>query len=224
MSDARAALEELIRARREDCAGLSRMIGRNPAYIQQYVKRGSPKRLAEADRALLARYFGVPESVLGGPPERETRIVAAADGGGRREVDLVAVPRLKLGASAGPGALGGEERAGAEMVFPPAMLRELGAGRPAALAIIKVEGESMLPTLAPGDDILVDGDDAAARLREGVYVLRGGDALIVKRLALGPNGGLAILSDNPLNRDWTGVDPKTLDVVGRVIWAGRRMR
>lgn len=224
MADPRAALEELIRTRREDCAGLSRLLGRNPAYIQQYVKRGTPRRLAEADRRLLARYFGVSEAVLGGPPERAVRIVAAGDGAARRDADLVAVPRLKLGASAGPGAFGGEERAAAEMVFPPAMLRELGAGRPAGLAIIRVEGESMQPTLAPGDDILVDGDDAADRLREGVYVLRGGDALIVKRVALGPDGRFAILSDNPLNRDWAGVDPKTLDVVGRVIWAGRRMR
>src|SRR3546814_7698735 len=30
---------------------LSQVIGRNPAYIQQYIKRGSPRRLAEQDRA-----------------------------------------------------------------------------------------------------------------------------------------------------------------------------
>ena len=66
-ADPRAVLQRLIDERREDYAGLSRLIGRNAAYIQQYVKRGTPKRLAEQDRRLLARYFGIPENLLGGP-------------------------------------------------------------------------------------------------------------------------------------------------------------
>ena len=63
-----AALERLIEERGEDYAGLSRLLGRNPAYVQQYIKRGTPRRLAEEDRRLLARYFGVDEALLGGPP------------------------------------------------------------------------------------------------------------------------------------------------------------
>ncbi len=82
----------------------------------------------------------------------------------------------------------------------------------------------MLPTLGPGDDILVDGDDAADRLRDGIYVLRVGDALIVKRVSLTPGGGIDILSDNPLSPDWSDVARKDLAVIGRVVWAGRRLR
>ena len=44
---ARAALQRLIEERGEDYAGLSRLLGRNPAYVQQFIKRGSPRRLAE---------------------------------------------------------------------------------------------------------------------------------------------------------------------------------
>src|SRR3546814_2493284 len=44
--DPRAALDRLLRDRRVDYAELSARIGRNPAYIQQYIKRGSPRRLA----------------------------------------------------------------------------------------------------------------------------------------------------------------------------------
>ena len=50
LSDARAVLEHLCIERGEDFAGLSRMLGRNPAYIQQFVRRGVPKRLKEAER------------------------------------------------------------------------------------------------------------------------------------------------------------------------------
>jgi hypothetical protein len=60
-------IERLCAERGEDFAGLSRMLGRNPAYIQQFVRRGVPKRLKEAERRKLARYFSISESLLGGP-------------------------------------------------------------------------------------------------------------------------------------------------------------
>src|SRR3546814_4245944 len=47
----------------------------------------------------------------------------------------------------------------------------------------------MAPTLSDGDDILVDGGDAAGRLRDGIYVLRMDDALMVKRVARAPGAG-----------------------------------
>ena len=56
-SDPRITLERLCAERGEDFAGLSRMLGRNPAYIQQFVRRGVPRRLGEAERQKLALYF-----------------------------------------------------------------------------------------------------------------------------------------------------------------------
>ncbi len=47
MNDPRLVLERLCAERGEDFAGLSRMLGRNSAYIQQYVRRGVPRRLGE---------------------------------------------------------------------------------------------------------------------------------------------------------------------------------
>jgi hypothetical protein len=57
MSDPRSVLERLCVERGEDFAGLSRMLGRNAAYIQQFVRRGVPKRLRDIERRKLARYF-----------------------------------------------------------------------------------------------------------------------------------------------------------------------
>ena len=61
-SEPRLVIERLCAERGEDFAGLSRMLGRNPAYIQQFVRRGVPKRLKEAklgaaDEALLFAYY-----------------------------------------------------------------------------------------------------------------------------------------------------------------------
>lgn len=211
MADARAALERLIKERGEDYSSLSRLLGRNPAYVQQYIKRGNPKRLAEEDRRLLARYFDVPEAVLGGPHQEER-------GGGVR------VPRLQVGASAGAGAFAGDERTLSHVAFAQRWLREIAAGDPSQLSIIAVEGDSMEPTLSHGDEIMVDRADAGARLRDGIYVLRRDETLMVKRLAINPAGRtLSIRSDNEAYPSWPDCDPASIQIVGRVVWAGCRL-
>ena len=211
--DGRAALERLIAERGEDYAGLSRLIGRNPAYVQQFIKRGTPRRLAEGDRRLLARYFAVDESLLGGPEQHPPT-----------PPSLVPVPRLEVGASAGAGAFDGDERAAAHIAFDPAWLRRVARGAPDQLSIIRVSGDSMVPALADGDDILVDRGDAEARLRDGIYVLRIDGALVVKRVAVNPAARtLSIRSDNPAYPGWPDCDPAAVDIVGRVVWAGRRL-
>src|ERR1044072_9039705 len=92
----RSALAALIAQSGESYAALSRLIGRNDAYLQQFVTRGSPRELAERDRALLARYFGVAEARLGGP----------------ELPGLVPIVRLDVGGSAGAGGIGGGEGRG----------------------------------------------------------------------------------------------------------------
>lgn len=207
--DARAALDALIRERREDYASISRLLGRNAAYIQQFIKRGVPRKLDEADRRTLARYFGVAEATLGGPE------AIAADA-------LVSVPVLDVAASAGPGAFAEDERVEAAIRFDPSWLRRMKLD-PARLSMIRVAGDSMAPTLADGDEILVDRGDAAARLRDGIYVLRMDGVLNVKRLAPGGGRRVTVISDNPAWPPLAPVAAGSLDVVGRVVWAGRRL-
>lgn len=216
--DTRIALDRLIAERGENYADLSRLIGRNPTYIQQFIKRGTPRKLDEEDRRILARYFGVAETMLGGKlaaPGVSARLRGAPA--------VVTVPRLSLGASAGGGSLDDDERAAGAMAFDAQWLRHLGV-RPQRVSIIRVDGESMAPTLNDGDDIMVDHDDDAERLRDGVYVLRLDGVLMVKRVAMGPRRGrFSVVSDNPHYPDWTDIDPALVDIVGRVVWTGRRL-
>jgi len=217
--DRRAALflDRLIRERGETFSAVSRLIGRNPAYIQQFVKRGTPRKLDECDRRLLARYFDVDEASLGGPESLSRQ----SEQGNHR--DLVAVPCLALDASAGPGTATEDEFAIGAFAFDTRWLRAIGS-RPDMLSIIRVKGESMRPTLNDGDDILIDRGDGAERLRDGIYVLRIDDMLMVKRLARSPHRArLSIRSDNSLYPGWDNVGPAAVTIIGRVIWAGRRM-
>lgn len=212
ISDPRAELDRLIRENGDDYSALSRLVGRNPAYIQQYIKRGSPKRLGEAERAILAHYFGVDEVLLGA--------VRAVERSGRGSLKLV--PKLAVGASAGAGSLNDGEWLAGKVGFDPGWLRKLGVD-PDKVSIIRVEGESMMPTLNDGDDIMVDRGSATGRLREGVHVVRFDDVLMVKRLVPGPGGRLSLLSDNPSYPDWPDLAAEAVEVVGRVVWVGRKL-
>jgi hypothetical protein len=219
----RKRLDELIAARGEDYASLSRRIGRNPTYIQQFVKRGVPRRLSETDRRALALHFGIAERLLGGPDDSAQRKVVARPDLVQRAEDYVLIPRLEIGASAGSGTIADDESPLAALAFQSNWVRSVASGRPEALSVISVTGDSMLPTLADGDQILVDTADRD-RLRDGIYVLRTDDALLVKRLSVNPaTRRLAIRSDNDSYPSWDDCDPAGVHVIGRVVWVGRRL-
>jgi phage repressor protein C with HTH and peptisase S24 domain len=213
MLDPRLTLQRLCAERGEDFAGLSRMLGRNAAYIQQYVRRGVPKRLKEDERRKLAHYFSVSEEILGGPPD-----------GDRRPDGLISVKRHPVAVSAGPGAVVAEELGKPWFGFDERWLKQLTPTRPADLSIVRVEGDSMAPTLNAGDEILVDPGDRIERLRDGIYVLRIEDSVVVKRIALHPmRRTVTVQSDNPAYADWPDCGIDQLNCIGRVIWVGRKV-
>lgn len=200
----RAALAGLIEASGASYAALSKLIGRNAAYLQQYVTRGSPRVLAERDRARLAAYLGVPEAVLGAP----------------EAAGLTQVVRLDVGASAGPGGLVEDEARRRPGALDPGLLRQLGV-RPAAASMIRVQGDSMAPTLADGDEILVDRDRRVPGVRGALFVLRVEGELMVKRLrAMGRE--VEIVSDNPGYADRVEA-ADAVEVIGRVVWLSRAL-
>jgi hypothetical protein len=209
MDNVREELDRLIQQRRLGYSEISRLLGRNAAYIQQFIKRGSPRKLDDADRRLLARFFCVDEQLLGGPPP------TLRDG-------LVEVPVLNVDASAGFGAIAESESAHTRFGFDERWLARLTRAKGSSLSIINVAGASMEPTLSGGDEVLVDASDQSSRLRDGIYVLRADDALVVKRVTLKPGGRkITISSDNPAYPSWDDVDRSGIQVVGRVIWFGR---
>ena len=215
MDDARQALDELISSRK-GCtySGISRLLGRNVSYIQQYIRKGSPRYLDENDRNILARFFGVDERVLGAPPHRSAPVV-----------ELVQIPVLDVEASAGHGALAEMENKSGQFGFDEGWLRKLTPSKASSLSIIHVHGDSMEPTLNDGDEVMVDLGDGQSRLRDGIYVLRMDDALNVKRVAIEPQGRrISVLSDNPAYPSWRGLERRSINIVGRVLWFGRKLQ
>jgi len=212
-TDSRRKLLELAERQGASLAQLSALIGRNPAYLQQFVHRGSPRKLDEEDRRILTQFFGVDESEL-----RDSEEKSQIGTKGKRDADWVDLPRLSLGASAGPGAIAEELPIGA-LRFSARWLRAQGL-EPAQLSAIAVAGDSMEPVLRDGDEILVDRTPRP--LRDGIHVVRVGDALLVKRIDASRGGVLALISDNPAYRPMD-VPAHEVEVIGKVVWKSGRL-
>lgn len=213
-ADPRARLLHLSAERSVSLSQLSALIGRNSSYLQQFVRKGSPRKLEETDRRTLARFLGVDESELGAPEEKSLSSTGKVLRG-----DWVDVPRLPLGASAGPGATPAEEQPVGAFRFSSRWLRGQGFD-PAMLSAILVTGDSMEPTLRDGDEILVDRSPRP--LRDGIHVVRVDDALLVKRIDTGRPGVIALISDNPSYRSLE-LPPMDVQVIGRVVWKSGRL-
>ena len=205
----RARLVELTERSRTSLASLSAMLGRNPSYLQQFVRKGSPRKLEEADRRRLAEFFGVDEVELGAAPDHRAP---------RETADFVAVPRLALDASAGPGAFSAEEISFDSFRFSRRWLREMGL-EGAYLTAIRVEGDSMEPTLRSGDEIFVDRHK---RSGEGIHVVRIGDTLHVKQVQASAPGRITLISANDAYAP-IELAREEVEVIGRVVWKGGRL-
>ena len=202
----------------------SRAIGRNDAYLQQFLFRGSPRRLPEEARHMLADMLGIDQQSLADLP---------APAGADRPSGRIPVPLFDVQAAAGGGTvppdgdLGRDADAGMlppSLDFPPELLRRITSAPAASLQMISVSGDSMTPTLADGDLVMID---TARKLPSppGIFILDDGVGLVAKRVDTVPNTAppmLRLSSDNPAYANYQR-RLEEVNVIGRVIWFGRSL-
>ncbi|MBF0602180.1 MAG: helix-turn-helix transcriptional regulator [Nitrospirae bacterium] len=195
-------------------------IGVAPQTVSSWKKRGdmpSASAIEFAERESLSLDW----LLTGRGPmrvETETPIVPHKDG-------LVYVAAYsEVVASAGTGAVVEYEFQDAAFAFQEDFIRDLRV-RADKAAMIRVIGDSMTPTLSSGDWILVDRKDEERFTQDAVYVFHMSGELFVKRIHRVGKGQFKILSDNPVHPPLTpdDTDLETLRIIGRVVWAGRRM-
>lgn len=207
----RTALDRAIRARGESFASMARLLGRNPTYVQQFVRRGVPRRLEAADIRTLARHLGIAEAMLG---ENGGAAIVPSPEHAQSPHDYVLVPHLDR-ADRADGSFG--------FAFQAGWLRALASTCTDKLGLVDMTGDAMHPTLVAGDQLLVDTADAGERVRDGLYALRLDHAIVVKRLAVNLcDRQVTIISDNDAYPVQPPADPARLTIVGRVVWKGRR--
>ena len=195
----------------------SRALGRNDAYLQQYLYRGSPRRLPEELRLRLAELTGGgPDSFLD-PQLRQLHGAAAPS--------RLPVPFLDVSAAAGGGRIGDEavpdETA---LAFPPMLLRRITSAPTSSLRLITISGDSMAPSLEDGDMVMIDTGRTSPS-PPGIFVLDDGVGLVAKRVDAVPNSfpqQLRLSSDNPAYSNYQ----RRIDevrILGRVVWFARSL-
>lgn len=127
-------------------------------------------------------------------------------------------------ARAGHGAVVPEyETIAYKLSFPPDYLRSITSSHPRNLEIINVKGKSMVPTLDNDDIVMVDRTKTMLGY-DGVFVLKMDDTLHVKRVArAAAKGRVRIISDNRYEFPEVERAVEDIEVIGKVVWAGKRM-
>lgn len=137
----------------------------------------------------------------------------------------VYIPLYNVVASGGDGAFPGNEEIVDALAFKRDWIRSELHANPRDLALVMMTGESMQPTLGKDDVLLVNRRVGQTR-SDGIYLVRTGDALLVKRLQFLPDGAMRVISDNPAYAPYAvSSDSEATDfrLIGRVVWAGRKL-
>ena len=142
------------------------------------------------------------------------------------------VPLHAASLSAGNGEINSEDVIVDHLAFKREWLRRIGVP-PASAVLARVShgerGESMSPTIAPGDMVLIDTSrrvvPSRAQLRASkrapIYALNSAEGARVKRLSQVDNL-IVLLSDNPeFPPEFLGKDRwSEIDIIGKVVWWG----
>lgn len=183
---------------------VSEQLGRNPAYIQQFLERNVPATLKESDREKLSAILGLSDEQLGGKRRSsvslsksipEIDVVGGLGGGGLTTLENTTQNGITFA----------RESIRDYWQLPDRVLGRMGLA-PASMACFPVQGDSMHPTICDGDVVFID---TRHRLPSppGVYALAdefGG--VVVKRLEVVSRPGddpitIRVSSDNPRHLD-----------------------
>ncbi|WP_367452383.1 helix-turn-helix transcriptional regulator [Snodgrassella alvi] len=155
-------------------------------------------------------------------PEQQTQAAHDTLGNPVNTEDFVYVPRYAIEAAAGHGSLVANEKPMFTMAFRKDWINSMISPEVSGLSVISVKGDSMEGVLNDGDTILVQQMNHIRR--DGLYVLRINDNLLVKRLQLMPGNVVNVISANEAYPSFEiRLDSETDDVqiIGKVLWFGR---
>lgn len=192
-----------------------------PITTYQRYERGGSEPKTDTIRALAAMGCDPTWLVTGALPSA-TLVFSQQQVGGSQ---LVAIPLYDARFSAGKGLLPPENETSRDVKLPEDWVRRVSGRSPRNLIIAQAQGDSMEPTIADGDEMLIDITDQ--HLTNGkIYALSVAGTLLVKRIQLSVSGITRLISDNK-DYDPEDIDHRTsseVHVIGRVVWWGHRAR
>lgn len=190
---------------------MSKSVGKNHAYLQQFIHRGVPAELPEDVRGKLSRILKIPEHKLRHPapeipeleeePRRDWSAKPANWDDDRLynhantpdDVPLAGIREVDIRAGLG----GGGSLENRQVIrngefqdpvkdeawhFPSRFIREELRATESRVIILETQGDSMFPTISSGDRVIVDTGHRVPS-PDGIYAIRDRyDGIQVKRL------------------------------------------
>ncbi|WP_303828902.1 XRE family transcriptional regulator [Asticcacaulis taihuensis] len=201
-------------------AGLARAIGISQQAIGKLVSgesRGSKflheiARHLETTPAYLTGQTDDPD--LGALPLPTPELIA-------EQLDVVQLPEIDLSFGMGGGAIYDRPVKSETMAFSRAWIRHFTNAPTSELFFARGMGDSMFPTIADGDILLIDGSQKTPAMFDQIWALTQYGHGMIKRLRPTENG-YKILSDNPAVPADTAADD-SMTIIGRVVATMRRI-
>lgn len=227
--DVRAFVAQKIKEKKFALNDLSIKIGMGNTYLFQYLKRNSPKTLDEKTRKPLAYFLDVNEDLLIDDETRKTlthltgvSVVAEKITSLFVKSDNVVIDIIDATACCGNGIENLTEKVCGHWKLPIAEYNTITTGNPNNIKMLRVQGDSMQPTINDGDWVWVDISNNFIS-SDGMYLIKMHTGLAVKRLQSGLNN-IKIKSDNPTYSDITA-DIGEINIIGKVVYIlnGRRV-
>ncbi len=225
----RLKIKNLLLEKGISLASASIGIGKNVAYLQQYIVKGAPVRLPEEQRKKLSIILDVPEQELTDLDLSAMPLPTSFEGAAgiaqtignffsniKNKKETIAVDMLDTTACCGNGIENFAENVNGKWLMPLADFRQITMTAPDNIKLLKVRGDSMEPTLKEGDWVLVDITHVAPD-SDGMFLLRMSTGLAVKRLQGGITQDVIVKSDNPKYDNITA-NIGEIRILGKVIY------
>lgn len=160
---------------------------------------------------------------------RHVRMAFDSDSGGEQMArtdlpgeELVYVRQVDLSYAMGAGAVVEDYPATGLIPFNLQFLRSIARGHVETLFVARGQGDSMMPTLINDDLVLIDTSQTLVTDQDRIWAVTVSGAGMIKRVRRLPQDRFELISDNPVVPSQV-VDFDDLQVVGRVVWVGRRI-
>ena len=108
--------------------------------------------------------------------------------------------------------------------FPAIWLVGVAGPGPSHIHVIEVQGNSMEPSLSPGDKVVVDHGQTEPS-PPGYFVLRDGSGIVIKQVEHVPDSNPPRVTVKSVNRDYDACERRIdkISIIGRIVAAIRRV-
>lgn len=199
---------------------ISISLGKNPSYLQKFVKEKSPKRLDEGFRRELARILNVDEQELTDLPLLPSHMVGVSTIADKvvslfnKKEDMATIEMVNVTACCGNGIDNLSEQAYGYWKLPLAEFKSLAACNPKDVKMIKAQGDSMSPTISDGDFVWIDLSNNFIS-SDGIYLIKTHAGLSIKRIQSGLTNITVLCDNSKYNDEVTTIGE--IQIVGKVV-------